>query len=308
MQAELEEPSTDGSLADGHDFPLVEFAPAKINLTLAVSGRRADGFHELASLVAFASIGDEVRLIPGDRLTLEVSGEFAEEAGRSDANLVIKAAKALARRQKELRLGAFLLEKRLPVAAGLGGGSADAAAALRLIARLNNISPASEAVIEAAQETGSDVSVCLALGCRMMHGRGEILGPRLDLPPLHTVLVNSGERLETRRVFAALGGRHRSSNLDEFPVPGPSATAGEWLMAIAACGNDLERPAIGLAPSIEDARLRLQGEPGCVLARMTGSGATVVGFFEDESGAINAASSVAARHSSWWVRQVTLGA
>jgi 4-diphosphocytidyl-2-C-methyl-D-erythritol kinase len=308
MPVEFEEPSTDGSPTDGRDLPLVEFAPAKINLTLTVNGRRADGFHELASLVAFASIGDEVRLTPGDGLSLEVSGEFAEEAGRTDANLVIKAARALARRQHGLRLGAFSLEKRLPVAAGLGGGSADAAAALRLIARLNELSPTSDVVIEAARETGSDVPICLALGCRMMRGRGEILGPRLGLPLFHAVLVNSRVYLETKGVFAALGGADRRSSVDEFVPPSPPAPPGAWLTAIIASGNDLEIPAIGLAPSIEEAKRRLCGEPGCVLARMTGSGATVVGLFEDESAARRAGSSLAARHPSWWVRQVELSA
>src|SRR5580704_15011976 len=200
MPTSLGEPSHDGS--PSQKGALVEFAPAKINLTLAVERRRADGFHDLASLVCFASVGDELSLTPGVELSLEVTGSFAKGAGAPDANLVLKAAKALARRFPNLRHGHFALVKHLPTAAGLGGGSADAAAALRLLARLNGLPLESGPIVETARETGSDVPVCLDGVCRMMRGRGEILGPKLAMPALFGVLVNPGARLETARVFA----------------------------------------------------------------------------------------------------------
>jgi 4-diphosphocytidyl-2-C-methyl-D-erythritol kinase len=306
MQAELEEPSTDGSPADGHGFPLVEFAPAKINLTLAVKGLRADGFHELASLVAFASIGDGLSLLPGGELSLEVTGRFVRDAGPPGANLVLIAARALARRLKGLKLGAFFLDKRLPVAAGLGGGSADAAAALRLLARLNGLGLDCEALLEAAQESGSDVPVCLSGGCRMMRGRGEVLGPRLEMPQICAVLVNPGMHLETARVFKALRAGPQLSPCREFAPPTQAPAPDEWLAAIAACDNDLEAPAISLAPAVRAAKQLLAAEPGCVLARMTGSGATIFGIFKEAQAGMGAARAIAARRPHWWVRQVML--
>ncbi|SEC87448.1 4-diphosphocytidyl-2-C-methyl-D-erythritol kinase [Rhizobiales bacterium GAS188] len=288
------------------DRRLIEFAPAKINLTLTVAGKRADGFHDLASLVTFASIGDVLSLRPGSALSLAVSGPFAEAAGDSDANLVLKAARALKRRRPELALGQFILEKRLPVAAGLGGGSADAAASLRLIARANGLSPADADLVRAAEETGSDVPVCLAGGSRMMRGRGEILGPLLRLPSCSAVLVNPGVRLETARVFKAL--RRQSDAVPGFEPPADIAADRDWLAAIAACRNDLEAPAIGLEPAVEAAKQALGAEPGCLLARMTGSGATVFGLFAEAGGASAAASSIARARPRWWVQAATLGA
>jgi 4-diphosphocytidyl-2-C-methyl-D-erythritol kinase len=286
------------------DRRLIELAPAKINLTLSVGGKRPDGFHELASLVTFAAIGDELSLRPGGSLALAVSGPFASAAGNDDANLVLKAAHALRRRRPELKLGQFRLEKRLPVAAGLGGGSSDAAAALRLIARANGLSPADADLARAAEETGSDVPVCLAGGSRMMRGRGEVLGPLLLLPPCAVVLVNPGARLETARVFKALAWP-ASNAAHPFEPP---AAHGDWLAAIAASGNDLEAPAIGLEPSVETARQELGRLPGCLLARMTGSGATVFGLFATAGDAEAAARVIALAQPSWWAQATTLGA
>ncbi len=306
MTTSLREPSLDGSpLSEGE---LVEFAPAKINLTLSAVTRRPDGFHDLASLVAFASIGDELSLAPARELSLEVTGPFAEAAGAPDANLVIKAARALARRCPPLRHGHFALVKHLPAGAGIGGGSADAAAALRLLARLNGLPLESAPIMEAAQETGSDVPVCLAGVCRMMHGRGDILGPKLAMPVLFGVLANPGVRLETARVFAALGKAQAPSASREFEPPTQGAARAEWLSAIARCGNDLEAAAIGLAPVVRDAGLRLRAQAGCVLSRMTGSGATVFGLFEDDAQAALAAETLSEAEPGWWVRSVSLNA
>ena len=223
MTTRLREPSLDGSrVVEGE---LVEFAPAKINLTLAVMRRRPDGFHDLASLVAFASVGDQLSLTPGRELSLEVTGPFAEAAGALDTNLVLKAARALARRFPNLRQGHFTLAKHLPAAAGLGGGSADAAAALRLLARLNGLPLKGAPLQDAVRETGSDVAVCLAGVCRMMRGRGEILGPKLAMPELFGVLVNPGVRLETARVFAALAKTRRCRPFACVRAPGSARDA-----------------------------------------------------------------------------------
>jgi 4-diphosphocytidyl-2-C-methyl-D-erythritol kinase len=173
---------------------------------------------------------------------------------------------------------------------------------------LNGIAPGSEALIEAAQETGSDVPVCLALGARMMRGRGEILGPRLEPPHLHAVLVNPNIRLDTTRVFAAFASRPRLEPCGEFLPPRPEATRRDWLAAVAECGNDLEAAAIELAPEIELTKRELGAEPGCLMARMTGSGATLFGIFEEERLAANALAALATRHEGWWVRQITLSA
>ena len=178
---------------------MAEFAPAKINLTLHVLGRRPDGYHEIESLVAFADIGDRLSFVSGGTLDLSVAGPTASSAGATDDNLVLKAARALAERVQGLKLGRFTLEKHLPVAAGLGGGSSDAAAALRLLARENNISLDDERVRAAAKATGADVPVCLEPKARMMRGIGEVLSDPVDLPELPAVLVNPGVAVPTKR-------------------------------------------------------------------------------------------------------------
>jgi 4-diphosphocytidyl-2-C-methyl-D-erythritol kinase len=298
------------SLQRGEDAvhgSLVEFAPAKVNLSLAVKGLRSDGYHELASLVAFSSVGDELALTPDDALSLTTKGPFAAASGSIEANLVLKAAEALARRVRGLKFGAFSLKKSIPVGAGLGGGSVDAAAALRLLARANGLSRQDPAIVDAAAEVGSDVPVCLMGGCRLMRGRGETLGPTLFPPSWHAVLVNPGLALSTARVFGAFATlsapKPRSR---EFAAPDRAGSRREWLAAIAACGNDLEEPAIGLAPRIEAAKRALMDQQGCLLARMTGSGPTVFGIFGDAQAGHVAANSIAATEPGWWVRETTL--
>ncbi|MDR4307565.1 4-(cytidine 5'-diphospho)-2-C-methyl-D-erythritol kinase, partial [Chelatococcus sambhunathii] len=187
-------------------MPLTERAPAKVNLSLHVLGRRADGFHELDSVVAFAGCAaDVVTLEPERDLALAaVDGPFAPAAGPDTDNLVLRAARAAAERIEGLRLGAFGLTKRIPVAAGLGGGSADAGAALRLIARLNELPSDDPRLVEAAAATGSDVPVCLRSCAARMTGRGEGVEP-VDLPPLAAVLANPLKGLSTADVFRGLG-------------------------------------------------------------------------------------------------------
>lgn len=286
-------------------------AAAKVNLTLRVLGRRPDGYHEIDSLVAFASVGDELTLTPADTLSLHVAGETAAAAGATDSNLVMTAARALARRHPGLRLGRFALIKRLPVAAGLGGGSADAAAALRLLARLNGLAPDDAGVMAVARETGADVPVCLASRARRMGGVGERLSPVLTLPPLHAVLVNPGVALATAEVFRALAagplreGDHGPSGHD--PVAAAEAMDRDALFArLAAEPNDLEVPALALRPVIGTVLAALRDAGGCRLARMSGSGATCFGLFDTADAASAAAADLAQLQPAWWVRGCTL--
>ena len=290
-----------------------EKAPAKINLTLRVLGRRADGYHELESLVAFAGVGDALTFAPGGALTLAVSGPTAQAAGDNADNLVLKAARALAGRIAGLTLGGFALSKRLPVAAGLGGGSADAAAALRLLARANGVALDDPRLMQAAQATGSDVPVCLDPKPRLMRGVGDVLSAPLDLPRLFAVLVNPGVAVSTRDVFAAL-------NLASVPASGGASSptplvsegwGGEptaFVAALAKERNDLEAPAIELEPAIANVLAVLQALPDCRLARMSGSGATCFGLFPTNAAAAAAARTLRVGYPQWWVRATVLGA
>lgn len=280
-------------------------APAKVNLTLHVLGRRADGYHDLESLVAFAGVGDALSLEPGERLSLTVEGPTAPSSGAVENNLVLRAARALAERVPGLRVGAFRLVKRLPVAAGIGGGSADAAAALRLLARLNGLSLNDPALMAAAREAGADVPVCLDPRARMMRGVGDEIGPPLPLPPLHAVLVNPGVPVATPPVFKALGlGRDEQLSRDPHPRLGDGTDAC-WPM-LSSARNDLQDAALSIAPIIGEAIGLLRAEPSCRLARMSGSGATVFGLYGDCRTAAAAAKAVRRARADWWVRPTVL--
>ena len=268
---------------------LVESAFAKVNLTLQVIGRRADGYHELDSLVAFADLADELQFIPDEPLGLTVRGPTAAAAGGGDGNLVLKAAQALAARIAPLKVGHFTLIKQLPVAAGLGGGSADAAAALRLLARTNGLAIDDPRLAAAAQATGADVPVCLDPRPRRMTGIGEILSAPIELPRLPVVLVNPGVAVPTKQVFAAIASRLATAKPKAAAIIPPSGDYNSVLAAIAASGNDLEPAAITLQPVIADVLSALSGLPGCDLARMSGSGATCFGLFETSQTAASAA-------------------
>jgi 4-diphosphocytidyl-2-C-methyl-D-erythritol kinase len=285
----------------------IERAPAKINLTLRVLGRRADGFHELESLVAFAGVCDLLKLDPGKELGLVVEGPTANAAGADSGNLVLRAARALQQRVSGLKVGEFSLKKRLPVAAGLGGGSSDAAAALRLLAELNGLKPNDPRIHEAAAETGSDVPVCLTPTARMFRGRGEHVGPRIALPPLAAVLVNPGVHVSTADVFRALGlqpgslGPSQGTGVQKFE--GDIRTlAGTF----ARDANDLEPPAQALSPIIADTLETLRAAPEVRFVRMSGSGATVFGLFDNCRHAARAAKAVRAAHPDWWVKATVL--
>lgn len=284
--------------------PLATRAPAKVNLTLHVLGRRPDGYHELESLVAFAGTGDDLSLRPGE-LSLSVSGPTANAAGGEADNLVLKAARALARRIPGLSTGAFHLTKRLPVAAGLGGGSADAAAALRLLARLNGLSRDDPAILASASETGADVPVCLQSRARMIGGAGEVLGPPLRLPPLFAVLANPGVPVATAAVFRTLG-RGERGTASPHPTIAPAIDRSRLVAVIAGGRNDLETAAIALAPAIGEALASMRAATGCRLARMSGSGATVFGLFDDGAASVAAEKAIRRARPGWWVRATRL--
>jgi 4-diphosphocytidyl-2-C-methyl-D-erythritol kinase len=294
-------------VSPGPSAPLVDSAPAKVNLTLRVLGRRSDGYHEIESLVAFAEFGDRLSFSPGGALTLEVNGPAAAKSGEIDSNLVLKAAREIAARRDGLTLGAFRLSKHLPVAAGLGGGSADAAAALRLIARANGLRRADPQLYAAARATGADVPVCLDVRPRVMRGIGDILSEPLTLPALPVLLVNPGIAVATKDVFAGWAAAPASSPAADLAAIANLSTREELLQFLLAQSNDLERPALALAPAIADVLSALAALPGCGLARMSGSGATCFGLFTTASAAVAAARVLSSGQPNWWVQATTLG-
>ena len=288
--------------------PLVARAPAKVNLTLRVLGRRADGYHELESLVVFADCGDRLTFTPGSALSLTLSGTTASEAGADADNLVLKAARALAARMPDLILGAFHLEKNLPVAAGLGGGSSDGAAALRLIAQANKLALDNPHLQAAARATGADVPVCLDPRPRVMRGIGEQLSEPLPLPQLPAVLVNPGVALATKHVFAGLNASAQlAAPFDLVAAIAKLESRDQLLHMLQTQPNDLEAPAIILQPVIADVLTVLRGLAGCQLARMSGSGATCFGLFASAAGADAAAKILRAKYPNWWAQACTLG-
>lgn len=286
---------------------LTDRAPAKINLTLHVTGRRADGYHMLESLVAFTRSGDTLALTPGDRLELAVAGPTAPAAGDPNANLVVKAAHNLAERVQGLKLGAFRLVKNLPVAAGIGGGSSDAAAALRLLAKHNDLALDDPRLHEAAVATGADVPVCVAAKARMMRGIGETLGPIIDLPPLPVLIVNPRQALETKSVFAAMKiAVGAETHYGSHPQIGSGLSAETLIAALKKGRNDMEDAACVLKPIIGDVLAILAAAPGCKLTRMSGSGATCFALFPDCRAVAKAKRSILAAHPDWWVKAAIL--
>jgi 4-diphosphocytidyl-2-C-methyl-D-erythritol kinase len=285
----------------------VERAPAKVNLTLRVLGRRRDGYHEIESLVVFAAVGDALAFTPGKTLGLSVRGPTARAAGADADNLVLRAARALAERTESLRVGRFVLSKRLPVAAGLGGGSSDAAAALRLLARHNHLAGDDPRLLEAARAIGADVPVCLDPQPRLMRGIGEILSPPWRLPPLPALLINPRLSVPTKDVFAKLAaaplGQRMSSMGEEW-----GGSRDELIELLACHGNDLEAPAIALHPTIAQALAALRARPGCRLARMSGSGATCFALFDTQHAAATAARALRQVQPRWWIRPTVLAA
>jgi 4-diphosphocytidyl-2-C-methyl-D-erythritol kinase len=267
--------------------PWREAAPAKVNLYLHVLGRRPDGYHLLDSLAVFAGIGDLLEATPAAALTLALDGAEAAALAAEPDNLVLRAARAL----DPARGAALRLEKRLPVASGIGGGSADAAAALRLLDRLWDRGGAGLAA--AAARLGADVPVCLASRPARMGGVGERLTPAPALPPLGLLLANPRLEVATPAVFRARAGGFSAP----AALPDGWADAAALARDLAALGNDLEAPARLLCPAIGTVLARIAALPGCLLARMSGSGATCFGLFADPAAAAAAAGLLPA---AWW--------
>ncbi len=283
--------------------PLIEKAPAKINLTLRVLGRREDGYHELESLVAFADLADKLDLEPGEGASLEISGPFAKACGPLADNLILKAVTVLRHRKGRLKAGRFILEKNIPVAAGIGGGSADAAAALRLLARVNGMAPGDPRLASAALVVGADVPVCLESRARIMRGVGDLLSEPHTLPPLPALLVNPGVPLATRDVFAKYFGTPSNKKyLANVPI-----TFDGMIGFLNENGNDLTQAAIACRPVISEVLITLRALPAVQLVRMSGSGPTCFALFRSAGEAQAAARRLAAEHKDWWVRATVFG-
>ncbi|MES1989770.1 MAG: 4-(cytidine 5'-diphospho)-2-C-methyl-D-erythritol kinase [Pseudomonadota bacterium] len=280
--------------------PLIEKAPAKINLSLIVKGRRSDGYHELHSLVVFADCGETLRAEPHAALSLRITGAFAPALADEQNNLVLEAVHHFDECAGFTTKMELVLEKTLPVASGIGGGSADAAAALRLLCRLHDHKVAPQALAALGLCIGADVPVCLETRPALMWGKGELL-MRLDaLPPFWLVLVNPAVAVSTAQVFKALDApaMPEKGRRPDVPVFADLAALIEWLKAN---GNDLQAPATRIAPVIGDVLAALGVTCGCLLARMSGSGATCFGIYADKQSATRAASAIRVTHPGWWV-------
>lgn len=267
-----------------------EFAAAKINLCLHVIGRQADGYHLLDSLVVFCGVGDRLEARPADRLSLSLQGRFAVGIPPGEDNLVLRAARLCGGPDV-----AITLEKNLPPASGIGGGTADAAATIRALSRLHGTAPPSDA---AALALGADLPVCLAGRPSRMRGIGEDLSPLPPLPGAHLLLVNPRLSLPTPAVFAALDTANNPPLPPNLPNWRDLDTFATWLTHQR---NDLEPPAIRLAPAIGSVLTAIGASPGCLLARMSGSGATCFGLFAHADQAGNAAKAIRQDHGGWWV-------
>ncbi len=293
-----------------HDAVDTEFAAARINLALHVVGRRADGYHLLDSLVAFADFGDMVSVVPGTgESDVTVEGPFAEELGlvaRGADNLVAAAAAALgatARKRKPPK-AALSLTKRIPLASGFGGGPADAAATLRLLNRHWNLRQGDAALSELAVSLGADVPMCLSSKPAVVNGIGEVVRPVAGMPPLPMVLVHPAIPLQTGRVFARLQNRYQAP-LPDLPARFPSVMGVvQWLRDTRNDLAEAARAETGLAAAAVKALTR---DPDCLFARMSGSGAGAFGIFASRQAAVRAADRLRPAHPHWWVMPTVTG-
>lgn len=284
------------TLAPARAMQTSEQAQAKINLALHITGRRGDGYHLLDSVVAFAACGDRITVRPAAESSLNISGPFAQDLADTSDNIVLR---ALSLFGPDVRAEVDL-EKNLPVASGIGGGSADAAAVLRAVARMYRIPlPPDGQVLR----LGADVPVCLMQRPVRMQGIGEVLTP-LPLPELHAVLVNPRVAVATGPVFEALESRTNPAIAMEGAQLGNATETIGWLKTLR---NDLQPDAILQAPAIGDMLAALHAA-GADLARMSGSGATCFGLFEDPGAADRAAAALQEGHPRWWVCRTVLQA
>ncbi|UZK69941.1 4-(cytidine 5'-diphospho)-2-C-methyl-D-erythritol kinase [Sphingomonas sp. S1-29] len=273
---------------------IVEAAPAKLNLALHVRARRPDGYHELETLFAFVADGDVVTIDPGGAPGLTLTGPFAAGLSGEGDNLVLRAERLFRARVVDRPPMAILLDKRLPVASGIGGGSADAAATLRALARLEGVAIDDPRLFDCAEALGSDVPACLLGRTALGRGRGEVLLPLDGLAALPALLINPGVAVSTAAVFA------RWDGIDRGPIG-----QGDPLAAALAGRNDLEPPALALAPVIAEILALLAAQPGVRLARMSGSGATCFALFDTADQRAAAAARMRAA-CPWWCLETVL--
>jgi 4-diphosphocytidyl-2-C-methyl-D-erythritol kinase len=285
-------------------------APAKVNLTLRIVARRADGYHEIVSLVAFAGIGDELTLAPGSTTGFDIRGPNAAALSEVSDNLVLIAARQLAEQVDGLKTGRFVLTKRLPVGAGLGGGSSDAAAALRLLAELNGLSLDDPRILAAARKTGADVTVCLEQKARVMSGIGDKLSAPLKLPELFSVILFPEVHIDTRAAFEAfdeLGMISLSGKYDDHPEAAAIPLERQKFFAfLHSQANDLARATHQLTPAVEAAQERLAKTGGARLVRMSGSGPSVFALYDTMQEAEQAAAKIRAEQQDCWVAATRL--
>ncbi len=276
---------------------LIVSAPAKINVFLHVGDKRADGYHALESLVVFAGVGDTLTFAPADGLSMSITGPFAVGLDAGPDNLVMKAARLLAERAAVTRGARIVLTKNLPVASGIGGGSADAAATLRGLVQLWNLKMPPDDLRRVGEALGSDVPVCVDSMTAWMEGRGEKLTTLNDVPEVPIVMVNPGVAVPTGKIFAALKGRRGIG----LALPPKMRDAAALVAYLKTTANDLEAPACEAAPVIATVLEALASQQGALLARMSGSGATCFALFGDTETSRNAATSIGSRHKDWWV-------
>lgn len=277
---------------------ITEAAPAKINLYLHVTGRRDDGYHLLDSLVVFADIGDRIAALPSETISLAYSGPFSDALPEPESNLVLKAARRLAEHFAIKKGAALTLAKNLPVASGIGGGSADAAAVIRALIRLWALPADDPGVMEIALSLGADVPVCLIGRPAVMRGIGEDLSLLTAFPSLPLVLVNPGVAVSTPMVFKARTGPFSCS----LSWPADTNTVASALTTLALASNDLQAPATALSPEIGTVLAALEAEPGVRLARMSGSGATCFAVTDSDTTAQAVVQALQIKHPDWWVR------
>lgn len=274
-------------------------APAKINLYLHVTGKRDDGYHLLDSLVAFTNIGDRLSLEEADTFSFTIDGPMGEALSRYNPaeNLVVRATQILATKLGKKLNVKINLTKNLPLASGIGGGSTDAAAALRLLAVHWGMAPDAKVLHEIAASLGQDIPCCIAAQSCYFRDIGNVTDPGPELPLTHMVLVNPGHDLPTPSVFKARTGAFTpAQQLEAAPK-----TSEELATMLGARKNSLTEAAVSLCPAIQDALTCLEKTQSCLLSRMSGSGATCFGLFADRSAARQAAADIMVEHPTWWV-------
>ena len=289
---------------------LTVFAPAKINLYLHVTGKLENGYHTLDSLVSFADIGDEIEIKPGQGFEFHIQGPFANgfsgldtSAQPDSTNLVAKAVWGLARLVRKTPAFDITLTKNLPLGGGIGGGSADAAAVVWALLQYWNLPKDLDGLDAFLLSLGADVPVCFLCRSVFMRGVGDVLDDTVSIPERPVVLVNPGKRCETPRVFSFYDGDYAANIQTRVSYE----TAEAFAALLYETENVLTNAAIKTVPDIQNVLHALNAQDGCSTARMSGSGSTCFGIFQDEQSAIKAASDIASQNPDWWVQNCWIG-